>query len=52
MFKETIIVLSTLADERDYRKITNAEKNPAIIRNEEQFEHDYRKLLTQFVLHT
>lgn len=48
MFKETIIVLSTLADERDYRKITNAEKNPAKILNEEPFEHDYRKLLTQF----
>lgn len=48
MFKETIIVLSTLADERDYRKITNAEKNPAIIVNEQPFEHDYRKLLTHF----
>lgn len=48
MFKETIIVLSTLADERNYRKVTNAEKNPAKILNELPFEHDYRKLLTQF----
>lgn len=47
-FRETIIVMSTLADERDYRKITNAEKNPIRIQNEQPFETDYRKLLTHF----
>lgn len=48
MFKETIIVLTTIGDERDYRKITNAEKNPTKIVDEEPFENYYRKLLTQF----
>ncbi|XP_055308157.1 uncharacterized protein LOC129572236 [Sitodiplosis mosellana] len=37
MFKETIIVLSTLADERDYRKITHTEKIEARVANEAPF---------------
>lgn len=47
-FKETLMVIATLADERDYRKITNVEKNLIKIQNEQPFEKDYRMLLTNF----
>lgn len=47
-FKDTLLIMETMADERDYRTITRKERQPARKVTEDPVEHQYKTLLTSF----
>lgn len=47
-FKETLLVIESMTDEREHRTIVHLEKHPTKKRDVEPFVHQYHDLLTHF----